>query len=100
MVQPKAAAVAVKKSTIAVGKGAASVPGKAVDEVHYNGERVCCGGWCTRWAATDEQRPYWPPRHSGEVWGRRDDVISKAGVFQRHTGSLWRVCEGNLQRIG
>lgn len=27
-------------------------------------ERMCCGGWCTSWGATDEQRKYWPPRHS------------------------------------
>lgn len=70
MEKPKAAAVAVKKSTIAIGKGAAAAPGKAVDEVHYTCERVCCAGWCTRWSTTDEQRPYWPPRHSGEAQGR------------------------------
>lgn len=30
-------------------------------------ERVCCGGWCTSWGATEEQRKYWPLRHSGEA---------------------------------
>lgn len=27
-------------------------------------DRVFCGNWCTSWGATDEQRNYWPPRHS------------------------------------
>lgn len=28
-------------------------------------DRVFCGGWCTRWEPTEEQRQHWPPRHSG-----------------------------------
>ncbi|KAL4419980.1 hypothetical protein ABPG75_007078 [Micractinium tetrahymenae] len=27
-------------------------------------DRIFCGSLCTHWGATDEQRPYWPPRHS------------------------------------
>ena len=42
-------------------------------------DRVFCGNWCTSWGATDEQRNYWPPRHSGEPARPRAPAAQRLG---------------------
>ncbi|KAI3425363.1 hypothetical protein D9Q98_009127 [Chlorella vulgaris] len=59
----------VPRSTICIpaSKGAKQVtafPGYAANGFKDGCERCCCGGWCTSWSASDEQRQFWPPRHS------------------------------------